>query len=550
MATLDDMQLLRQYATSRSEAAFATLVSRNINLVYSAALRQVRNPHQAEEIAQAVFVILAKKSRALRPAVVLSGWLYNTARLVSANFLRGEFRRQRREQQAYMQSSLNDPQPPSWQRIAPLLDEAMARLNEKDRNAVVLRYFEGRDIGAIAAALGSSEGAAKMRLSRALEKLRQFFLKRGIPISGAGLATVISEFSVQAAPASLAASVTSAVCGGSALAASTLTLVKGTLTMIAWTKISIGIATVAVAAIACQWYELSDTRQKTAQLQQQLARQTELFNDQQDALKQLQNRNTSLAQQVQSLSRPPATASDRADIPPATPATPPSAPKGGLLASMLKDPAMKQAMIDQQAMLLKKQYAALVKQLNLTPEKTDKFYSILIDVQSNNMANSLAMFSASGDKAAADKAISDSVAAADTQVQALLGDNAFAQFKDYRESLVDRMQLDQMTSDFSASPLSGDQYQKLLQTMRAERENAAPVPGQPAAQSDMAANMNTVVDRQQQINDRVLQQAESFLSPQQLQTLAASQSNFLRLEKSYVPMMQNMMGPSPTNPSP
>jgi RNA polymerase sigma factor (sigma-70 family) len=143
MQVLDDMQLLREYASGHSEEAFSTLVSRYINLVYSAALRSVNNPHQAEEITQSVFVLLARKAAVLRGGTVLSGWLYQTARLTAANFLRTELRRQHREQEAHMQSTLNESEADAWPQIRPLLDDAMAELNEKDRNAIVLRFFEG-----------------------------------------------------------------------------------------------------------------------------------------------------------------------------------------------------------------------------------------------------------------------------------------------------------------------------------------------------------------------------------------------------------------------
>ena len=153
MTELDDHELLAEFARTESEAAFAELVSRHVNLVYSAAQRFTGNPHHAEEITQAVFIILARKAGSLSSRVVLSGWLYQTARLTAANFVKGEIRRQQREQEAYMQSTLTDLSRHSeatagteniWQRIAPLLDEAMGHLGETDRNAVVLRFFENK----------------------------------------------------------------------------------------------------------------------------------------------------------------------------------------------------------------------------------------------------------------------------------------------------------------------------------------------------------------------------------------------------------------------
>ena len=125
MTEPNDHDLLAQYACTESEAAFASLVARHVSLVYSAALRFTGNAHHAQEITQAVFIILARKAGSLRRGTALSGWLYQTARLTAANFVKGEIRRQRREQEAYMRSSLTEPNSAAWEQMAPLLDEAM-----------------------------------------------------------------------------------------------------------------------------------------------------------------------------------------------------------------------------------------------------------------------------------------------------------------------------------------------------------------------------------------------------------------------------------------
>ena len=236
MPEADDMQLLARFARENSEPAFAALVERYVNLVYSTALRSVGNSHAAEEITQAVFVILARKAGALGGKTVLSGWLYRATRLTAANFLRGEIRRQQREQEAYMQSLLNEPTPETWGRIAPLLDDALEKLGERDRHAIVLRYFENKSLGEVGAALGASEDAAKMRVNRALEKLRQIFARRGVTLSAALIATAVSANSVHAAPAGLSLSVIAAA-KGTAAAGSTLTLAHGALKLMAWTQI-------------------------------------------------------------------------------------------------------------------------------------------------------------------------------------------------------------------------------------------------------------------------------------------------------------------------
>ena len=236
MHELDDHALLRQYAEQNSEAAFAALVTRHVDKVYSVALRHTRNPHAAEEITQAVFVILAKKSGRLGGKVILSGWLYETARLTSVTFIRSEIRRARREQEAHMQTALNENDSEAWLHIAPLLEDALAGLSAADRHAVVLRYFDGKSLGEVGAAMGASEDAAKKRVTRAVEKLRGFFTKRGVTLTAAVLTATISANSVQAAPVGLAKTI-SAVALAKGAAASTSTLVKGTLKVMTLIKV-------------------------------------------------------------------------------------------------------------------------------------------------------------------------------------------------------------------------------------------------------------------------------------------------------------------------
>jgi uncharacterized protein (TIGR03435 family) len=235
--TNDDMRLVREYAARQSESAFATLVSRHTNLVYSAALRQTRDPQLAEEVTQVVFILLARKAASLGAKTILTGWLYRTACYVSGSALKHERRRQHREQEAYMQSELDAQAGPTWNQLSPLLDEAMLRLGQTDRDALVLRYFEGRSLNEVGSALGASEDAAKKRVNRALEKLRHYFAKRGVDSTTAAIAENISAHSIQAAPVALAKTATAvALAKGAAASTSTLTLIKGALKIMAWTK--------------------------------------------------------------------------------------------------------------------------------------------------------------------------------------------------------------------------------------------------------------------------------------------------------------------------
>ena len=250
MQDTEDITLLRQYAETGSEDAFSQLVSRHVNLVYSTAVRQVGNPGQAEEITQAVFTILARKARNLGRGVIVAGWLYQTTRLTAANAMRTEIRRARREQEAYMQSLAHENESDVWTQIAPLLESAMGDLNQKERDAVVLRFFQGKSMQEVGRAFGGSENAAKKRVHRALEKLRAFFSKRKIVLTTAIIAGAVSAHSVQAAPSGLAAAVTAVAAQGAAASGSTLTLIKGALKIMAWTKVKTTLVVGAVALLA------------------------------------------------------------------------------------------------------------------------------------------------------------------------------------------------------------------------------------------------------------------------------------------------------------
>jgi len=269
MSQPTDHELLTDFARSQSEDAFAELVRRYVNLVYSVALRSVGNAHQAEEITQAVFIILTRKAAALPSSVVLSGWLYQTTRFTAANFIKAETRRQQREQEAYMQSTLNDPDTETWQQIAPLLEDAMGRLGETDRNAVVLRFFENTTAAEAAAILKLTEAATHKRTNRALDKLRKVFAKHGVSSTTSIIAGAISAHSLHVAPALLAKSTTTAALAKT-IGVSTLALVKTTLNLMAWAKAKLAIiigvtlaTTAGLAVIAVQEIQATARSTKT-----------------------------------------------------------------------------------------------------------------------------------------------------------------------------------------------------------------------------------------------------------------------------------------------
>jgi RNA polymerase sigma factor (sigma-70 family) len=280
----DDMTLVREYAQSNSEQAFATLVARYINLVYSVALRQVHDPHQAQDISQAVFIILARKAKSLSPKTILSGWLCRTARYVAADALKMQRRRQIREQESQMQPISHESESEAWSQITPFLDEALDRLGQREHDAVVLRFFEAKDLKQVGVAMGTNEDAARMRVNRGVERLRKFLARRGVTVSAAAVATAVTTNAVQAAPAGLAATITAAALSGSTV--TTAAILAAASKSIAMTTVQKAVVAATVAGLAgAGLYE---------------ARQAAKLNGQVLTLQQLQ---APLAEQIRQLSQ-------------------------------------------------------------------------------------------------------------------------------------------------------------------------------------------------------------------------------------------------------
>src|SRR4051812_10729561 len=206
----EDGQLLQEYAREGSERAFGELVRRHIDLVYGTALRVVGGDRLlAEDVAQGVFVDLARKAGELPRDVVLAGWLYRHTSFTASKAVRTEQRRRNRERIAAELSAVEENVENVWQQIAPRLDECLNALKAEDRDAIVLRFLKHEDLRNVGAALGISEDAAQKRVSRALERLRGILSGKGIGISAAVL-TAAMESQTAAAPVALISSVTAA----------------------------------------------------------------------------------------------------------------------------------------------------------------------------------------------------------------------------------------------------------------------------------------------------------------------------------------------------
>jgi RNA polymerase sigma factor (sigma-70 family) len=295
MKMTSNLELLGQFAREKSQDAFTALVNRHVNLVYSAALRQVRSPQLAEEVAQSVFADLARNAAKLSDATggtpVLTAWLYSVTRRTAIDVIRKESRRQLREQIAVEMNDMNATAN-EWTQIEPLLDDAMVALDETDRSAILLRYFENKTLREVGEALGASDDAAQKRVGRAVERLREFFSKRNVTIGAGGLAVLISANAVQAAPISLTATISAAVFTGTAVATSTAISTTKIIAMTTLQKTFVAAAL--TAAIGTGIFE-AQQNSKLREQNQNFQQQQNLLSDQ---LAQLQREHDAATNQI------------------------------------------------------------------------------------------------------------------------------------------------------------------------------------------------------------------------------------------------------------
>jgi RNA polymerase sigma factor (sigma-70 family) len=531
--TESDLELLKEYARDGVESAFAEIVRRHVNLVYSAALRQVRSPQLAEEVAQSVFTDLARNAKRFAPDTILTAWLYQVTRRTAIDVVRRESRRQLREQIA-SEMNLMNATAEDWTQIEPLLDEAMEALDATDRTAVLLRYFENRSFREVGATLGTTDDAAQKRVSRAVERLREFFSKRGVAVGASGLVAVISANAVQAAPTGLALTISTASTIGatSAVAATTATVTK----VIAMTTLQkTVIATAIIVAAGAGIYE---ARQAT-----QARKDNEV----------LQEKQTALTKQVQALQQERDEASNRLALASASAPKPEqkssevlklrgqvgalqqtlssisatNTPKSGI-AKMMSDPAMREYIHQYQAKMIKERYEPLMKELKLSPENADKFTQLIGDIWAKGTD------AASGNGETTVQNVQEAVANANKEMQSLLGDAGVARYNEFNMEIPARTTINLLDGKLGDNHLTDDQTAQLIKVVMGEPfELTHGISGDWdnsyfGTQTDFDQHMQKVQDSQQ----RILQQASSFLNSNQLSALATIQTDSLNARKT------------------
>lgn len=266
----ESQQLLAAYVKTGSEAAFRELLARYIDLVYSTALRLVHgDAHRAEDVAQTVFTDLAREAHKLPADTMLGGWLHRDTCFVASKLMRTERRRQIREQHATEMNALNQPEK-DFEHLGPVLDEVINELPADDRVAILLRFYERRDLRSVGQALGSSENAAQKRVTRALDQLHGMLTRRGIVLSASVLATALATKAVSAAPAGLLGTIATAALSVPTLSTATVIAATKTATMTTLQKAVIATTFAIVAGLGVQQaYQAARLRGQLQALQQQ-----------------------------------------------------------------------------------------------------------------------------------------------------------------------------------------------------------------------------------------------------------------------------------------
>lgn len=552
----ESQQLLAEYVKGGSEAAFHQLVTRYIDLVYSAAVRLVNgDTHMAQDVTQTVFVDLARTARTLSQEVMLGGWLHRHTCFVASKTLRGERRRQMRERQALEMYTNDDQSDANLRLLAPVLDDAINELGNEDRKAVLLRYFEQRDFRSVGEALGSNEDAARKRVSRALEKLHVLLSRRGVALSAAALGTALGAGVVSAAPLGMAAGIAATAVASAATAGTTgLTILQ----IMSMTKVKAGVIGALVVAAAIPF--VMQHRAKT-----QLQDENEALRLQLRRINQLTAENQRLSNQLarSAEARPPDTNSQfrellklrgevgrlRQDA--ATPAKPtgPSA-----LSGVTANPEMFKAIRDQQKMAMTLVYSDFAKQAKLPKDQAEKLSDLHADYVMENVEHITTLLREGKTREEMNAVFGEQERALLGKVEALLGVEGRAQYQEYTRNLASYLTAEQFKELLTGDKERKEQQTKeLFQVMQEERQRALENAGlDPDFQTVPNMNFRNIASEAEAersiklldgIYENVTARASSFLSPEEIQKFGQFRTNAINLNRMAVSVNRKMMAP-------
>jgi RNA polymerase sigma factor (sigma-70 family) len=543
-----DAQLLRDYANDGNEAAFREIVERHTDLVYSAAVRQVASPDLARDIAQGVFVDLARKARPVSERLSMHasviGWLYRSTRFAVLTHLRDDRRRAVHERLAMEQLITDSGPAQDWERIRPLLDEAMAELGDDDREAVLLRYFKNNDFRAVGQALGTSDDAAQKRVSRAVDRLREFFSKRGVTIGAAGLVVVISANAIQAAPAGLAVAIS-----GAALVATTAiqtsTAIATTKAIAMTTLQKALVATTVAALVGVGFYEARQTSQLRDQMETlrhqqqsltgQIAQLQHERDDAQASLANIQEENAHL-KSGQGQAELLKLRSEVGDLR-ARPSQSNTNSTAAELAKLFGSSASKELDEVKIRQDLRSKYTPFLQQLNLSSDDTGKFFDLIINNQMQKKDIFLKLLSGDLDAESGLQNRDAANAALAGQLTALLGESGYAQYNQFNQDTEAATAVNQLNAQLGKLALNAEQSSQVRALIQAQPEINADDIDLFRTRESLEALYQSLVDRSQQ----QLQQASAFLSPEQFNAVSTIVSNHFNTIRSTMRLSQQLI---------
>jgi len=498
---IDDAELLRRYTVSRAEDAFAELVRRHVNLVYRAALRQCGgDAHRSEDVTQLVFTLLARKAPTLARHSSLTAWLYTTTHFTVRNVHRTERRRALREKEAFImqETAREDPPAADWERLRPVLDDAMQELAERDRIALLCRLFEGRSYAQIAARLSLTEDATRMRVKRALEKLRALLARRGVTSTSAALGLMLTSEAAIAAPATMAASVTGsalAMAASGAAIAPAITLIE----LMTTSKIAVGGATLVLAlTLGTVVQEVRAGREVSASFvaaQQEHDALAATLRDLQQRAAAADHASLALQQAVERARVQPAAA----PRPVAMPTTDERLAKGHDF--MARHPDVQRLHVDTWRAEMAGKHAPLFKSLQLSPSQIEQFKDLAVQGIRGNIPGADGqpmLYQIEGDREAAQ-----------IQLRALLGEDGFRQYANPGALNSAWRTATELGGALygTTTPLSAEQGRKMVQLLNA---------------GSIADEGHTRIRHDW---DAIMAQAEQVLSPSQLAALSRIKAN-------------------------
>lgn len=469
----DDAELLRDYVEAHSERAFTELVRRHVNLVYFAALRRVgSDAHLADDVTQKVFADLARKASSLKDRSVITGWLYTSTRFAAAHAVRSERRRKKHEQEAQTMHELDSTTEPDWNNLRPIIDGAMDELNEREREALLLRFFENRPLAEVGAKFALSPDAARMRVDRALEKLRGLLAKRGIISTSAALAAAFATQSAMAVPAGFVMKISA----GALSQVGTAT----TATLVLW-KILAGV-TLAGVGMGVVIHEVKRSEPAAAVVAERETISTVEVTPKASAASQAVTGNA--PSQVKA--EPVSITTQLAKVRRTTdefgwPQVGLFAGDGGgkpthtfaeFHAKMEADADFREAVIGQAKDRLDLFYGHLFKTLNLTASQLEPFKNLLVEKELLRIdtveAQQAVGLPAQENRRLVREGLDQGQQKVDAEIKAVLGDAHYIQYLQYREDLVQWAAVNAVTQklEATATPLTDEQAQGLVVLLR------------------------------------------------------------------------------------